>query len=133
MVTCTELEAIWGALFAVDCTPLCHAVPPSPCHFPSLKVMLDALRMRLSSSGSGGSGEEATHELRSVLHLLHAAPGLPVQARHHCVALLSSVLEALSGPACAPALGCAELRDQVAEATLAFLATCCHDAVAAAG
>lgn len=95
--------------------------------------MLDALRMRLSSSSSDASGEEAMHELRTVLHLLHAAPGMPMQARHHCVALLSSVLEALTGPACAAALGCAELREQVAEATLVFLAACCHGAVAAAG
>lgn len=89
--------------------------------------------MRLSSSSSAGSGEDATHELHTVLHLLHSAPGMPVAARQHCVALLSSVFEALSGPACAAALGCAELREQVAEAAMAFLAACCHAAVAAAG
>ncbi|KAL4457975.1 hypothetical protein ABPG75_012840 [Micractinium tetrahymenae] len=98
-----------------------------------LRVMLDALRMRLSSTGSEGSGEEAAHELRTVLHLLHNAPGMPVQARQHCVALLSSVLESLSGPPCAAALGSAELREQVAEAALAFLAACCHAASTAAG
>lgn len=87
--------------------------------------MLDELRMRL---GAGEQGGQAVHALRTMLHLLHSSSGMPPLARHHCVALLGSVLDALPGPCAVAALQSAELREAVADAALAFLATCCHAA-----
>lgn len=89
--------------------------------------MLDELRMRLS----GEQPASAAAALRSVLQLLHGAAGLSPLARHHCVALLGSLLDTLPGAACAPALQSAELREAVEDAALAFLATCCHAAATA--
>lgn len=89
--------------------------------------MLDGLRMRLSG------GDQALPALHTTLHLLHAAPSLQPLARHHCVALLGAVLEAMPGQALAAAVRSGELRGQVADAALLFLAACCHAAAAAAG
>lgn len=92
--------------------------------------MLDGLRMRLAAGEQPG---QVVAALRVALHLLQSSPGLQLLARHHAVSLLDSVLGALPGPACAAALQSAELREQVADAALTFLATCCHTAATAAG
>jgi len=90
--------------------------------------MLDELRMRL---GAGEQSGQAMHALRTMLHLLHSSPGMPPLVRHHCVALLCSVLDALPGPCAAAALQSAELREAVADAALSYLAACCHAAATA--
>lgn len=102
---------------------------------PAVQVMLDELRLRLSSREHEG---RAVHALRAVLSLLlHGAHdqkgGMTVPTRHHCVALLGSALDALPGAACTTALRSAELRQEVADAALVFLATCCRVATTAPG
>lgn len=89
--------------------------------------MVDELRVLLSS----GEAEGQRAALQTVLQLLHSAPSMAHLARQHSVPLLGSVLDALP---CAPAaLQSEELREQVADAALVFLATCCHAAASAPG
>jgi hypothetical protein len=97
-----------------------------------LRVMLDALRMRLTAGG-GEAGAAPPPALASALHLLRGARGLGALARHHCVALLGGVMDALPGPAFAAAACCGALRREVEEAAFVFLAACCHAAAAAPG
>lgn len=109
------------------CPALQAAIAP---HTHPSQVMLDGLRMKLAPGEQAAGG--AVHALRTVLHLLRAAPSLHPLARSHCVALLAAVLDALPGAACAAALQSAELREEVGDGVLSFLAACCHSAAVVA-
>jgi hypothetical protein len=91
------------------------------------QMMLDGLRMCLATSDAPLPG------LHTSLQLLAAAPSLAPLARHHCVALVGAVLEALQGTAAAAALSDNKLLERVADMLLVFLAACSHAATEAAG